>query len=124
MLIALGSSGPHSNGYSLVRKILEVSGCDPQTTELDGKPLADHLLAPTRIYVKSVLELIEKVDVHAIAHLTGGGFWENIPRVLPDNTQAVIDESSWQYRKCSTGCKRQVTLNAMKCIAPSTAASA
>ncbi|MDU7307002.1 MAG: phosphoribosylformylglycinamidine cyclo-ligase [Escherichia coli] len=83
--------------YSLVRKILEVSGCDPQTTELDGKPLADHLLAPTRIYVKSVLELIEKVDVHAIAHLTGGGFWENIPRVLPDNTQAVIDESSWQW---------------------------
>ena len=80
VLIALGSSGPHSNGYSLVRKILEVSGCDPQTTELDGKPLADHLLAPTRIYVKSVLELIEKVDVHAIAHLTGGGFWENIPR--------------------------------------------
>ncbi|MCR2307114.1 AIR synthase-related protein, partial [Salmonella enterica] len=60
-------------------------------------PLADHLLAPTRIYVKSVLELIEKVDVHAIAHLTGGGFWENIPRVLPDNTQAVIDESSWQW---------------------------
>ena len=97
VLIALGSSGPHSNGYSLVRKILEVSGCDPQTTELDGKPLADHLLAPTRIYVKSVLELIEKVDVHAIAHLTGGGFWENIPRVLPDNTQAVIDESSWQW---------------------------
>lgn len=94
VLIALGSSGPHSNGYSLVRKILEVSGCDPQTTELDGKPLADHLLAPTRIYVKSVLELIEKVDVHAIAHLTGGGFWENIPRVLPENTRAVIDESS------------------------------
>ena len=97
MVIALASSGPHSNGYSLVRKILEVSGCDPLTTELDGKPLADHLLAPTRIYVKNVLELIENVDVHAIAHLTGGGFWENIPRVLPDNTQAVIDESSWQW---------------------------
>ena len=97
VLIALGSSGPHSNGYSLVRKILEVSGCDPQTTQLAGKPLADHLLAPTRIYVKSVLELIDKVDVHAIAHLTGGGFWENIPRVLPENTQAVIDESSWQW---------------------------
>ena len=89
VLIALASSGPHSNGYSLVRKILEVSGCDPQTTELEGKPLADHLLAPTRIYVKNVLELIENVDVHAIAHLTGGGFW--------DNTQAVIDESSWQW---------------------------
>ncbi|WP_054179436.1 phosphoribosylformylglycinamidine cyclo-ligase [Trabulsiella odontotermitis] len=97
VLVALASSGPHSNGYSLVRKILEVSGSNPQTTQLDGKPLADHLLAPTRIYVKPVLELIEQVDVHAIAHLTGGGFWENIPRVLPDNTQAVIDESSWQW---------------------------
>lgn len=97
VLVALGSSGPHSNGYSLVRKIVEGSGCDPLTTQLDGQPLADHLLAPTRIYVKSVLKLIEQCDVHAIAHLTGGGFWENIPRVLPDNTQAVIDESSWQW---------------------------
>ncbi|EDV6173687.1 phosphoribosylformylglycinamidine cyclo-ligase, partial [Salmonella enterica subsp. enterica serovar Mbandaka] len=97
VLIALGSSGPHSNGYSLVRKIIDVSGCDPQTTLLEGKPLADHLLEPTRIYVKSVLELIENIDVHAIAHLTGGGFWENIPRVLPENTQAVINESSWQW---------------------------
>ena len=97
VLVALASSGPHSNGYSLVRKIIEVSGVDPQTTDLNGTPLADHLLAPTRIYVKSVLDLIANVEVHAIAHLTGGGFWENIPRVLPDNTQAVIDESSWQW---------------------------
>ncbi|EPG6268211.1 phosphoribosylformylglycinamidine cyclo-ligase [Klebsiella aerogenes] len=97
VLVALASSGPHSNGYSLVRKIIEVSGVDPQTTDLNGKPLADHLLAPTRIYVKSILNLIANVDVHAIAHLTGGGFWENIPRVLPDNTQAVIDESSWLW---------------------------
>ncbi|MBB1583791.1 phosphoribosylformylglycinamidine cyclo-ligase [Serratia sp. OS31] len=96
-LIALGASGPHSNGYSLVRKILEVSNTDPTTTVLEGKPLADHLLAPTKIYVKSVLELIEKIDVHAIAHLTGGGFWENIPRVLPKGMQAVIEESSWQW---------------------------
>ncbi|BDH44951.1 phosphoribosylformylglycinamidine cyclo-ligase [Salmonella enterica subsp. enterica serovar Choleraesuis] len=97
VLIALASSGPHSNGYSLVRKIIEVSGTNPATAELDGKPLADHLLAPTRIYVKSVLDLIAHHDVHAIAHLTGGGFWENIPRVLPEHTQAVIDESSWQW---------------------------
>lgn len=97
VLLALGSSGPHSNGYSLVRKILEVSQTDPATKQLDGKPLADHLLAPTRIYVKNILSLIEQVDVHAIAHLTGGGFWENIPRVLPENTRAVIDESSWQW---------------------------
>lgn len=96
-LIALASSGAHSNGYSLVRKIIEVSGVNPTTEQLDGKPLADHLLAPTKIYVKSVLDLISKIDVHAIAHITGGGFWENIPRVLPDNTQAVIDESSWQW---------------------------
>ncbi len=81
----------------LVRKILEVSNTDPLTEQLEGKPLADHLLEPTRIYVKNILSLIEQVDVHAIAHLTGGGFWENIPRVLPDNTQAVIDEKSWQW---------------------------
>ncbi len=97
VLIALGASGPHSNGYSLVRKILEVSHTDPLKEELDGKPLADHLLAPTKIYVKSILKLIEEHDIHAIAHLTGGGFWENIPRVLPEGTQAVINESSWQW---------------------------
>ncbi|QIQ21497.1 phosphoribosylformylglycinamidine cyclo-ligase [Zophobihabitans entericus] len=96
-LIALAASGPHSNGYSLVRKILEVSKTDPAKEMLAGKPLAEHLLAPTKIYVKSILNLIENVEVHAIAHITGGGFWENIPRVLPDNTQAVIDESSWQW---------------------------
>ncbi len=97
-LIALGSSGPHSNGYSLIRKVIDVAGVNPATEQLAGKALGDQLLAPTRIYVKSVLELIEKVDVHAIAHLTGGGFWENIPRVLPDNTKAVIDEKSWEWQ--------------------------
>ena len=97
-LIALGSSGPHSNGYSLIRKVIDVAGVNPATEQLAGKALGDQLLAPTRIYVKSVLELIEKVDVHAIAHLTGGGFWENIPRVLPKKTKAVIDESSWEWQ--------------------------
>ncbi len=96
-LIALGSSGPHSNGYSLIRKIIELAGISPAETLLDGKPLADHLLAPTKIYVKSILQLIKHVDVHAIAHLTGGGFWENIPRVLPDHVRAVINENSWQW---------------------------
>lgn len=95
-LIALGSSGPHSNGYSLIRKVLEVSGANPADL-LEDKPLSEHLLAPTKIYVKSILQLIKQTEVHAIAHLTGGGFWENIPRVLPDNTKAVIDESSWQW---------------------------
>ena len=97
-LIALASSGAHSNGYSLVRKIIEVSGVNPAVEQLDGKSLADHLLAPTKIYVKSVLDLIAQIkDVHAIAHITGGGFWENIPRVLPDNTQVIINEASWQW---------------------------
>ena len=95
-LIALGSSGPHSNGYSLVRKILEVSGSDA-SQEFDGKPLSEHLLEPTRIYVKSVLHLLQSIQVNAITHITGGGFWENIPRVLPQGTKAVIDESSWQW---------------------------
>ena len=95
-LIALGSSGAHSNGYSLIRKVLEVSGANPADL-LEGKSLSEHLLAPTKIYVKSILQLIKQTEVHAIAHLTGGGFWENIPRVLPDNTKAVIDESSWQW---------------------------
>ncbi|CDL87722.1 phosphoribosylformylglycinamidine cyclo-ligase [Xenorhabdus cabanillasii] len=96
-LIALSSSGPHSNGYSLIRKILEVSQTNPETTKLDDKPLADHLIAPTRIYVKPLLELIENVEIHAISHLTGGGFWENIPRVLPENMQARIEGTSWQW---------------------------
>nr|WP_243891684.1 phosphoribosylformylglycinamidine cyclo-ligase [Shewanella algae] len=95
-LIALGSSGPHSNGYSLIRKVLEVSQADPQQ-DLDGKPLIDHLLEPTRIYVKPLLELLEKHPVHAMVHITGGGFWENIPRVLPEGAKAVIQGESWQW---------------------------
>ncbi|WP_026959462.1 MULTISPECIES: phosphoribosylformylglycinamidine cyclo-ligase [Aliagarivorans] len=95
-LIALASSGPHSNGYSLVRKILEVSGADPQQAFGDST-LGETLLTPTKIYVKSVLELIKQCDVHALSHITGGGFWENIPRVLPEGAKAVVDESSWQW---------------------------
>lgn len=95
-LIALGSSGPHSNGYSLIRKVLEVNNTD--TNELlAGKPIAEHLLAPTNIYVKSVLALLNDVDVHALSHITGGGFWENIPRVLPNDAQAVIKGDSWEW---------------------------
>jgi phosphoribosylformylglycinamidine cyclo-ligase len=95
-LIALGASGPHSNGFSLIRKVLEVNSTD--TNELlEGKKIADHLLEPTKIYVKSVLELLKNVDVHALSHITGGGFWENIPRVLPETAQAVIKGDSWQW---------------------------
>ena len=95
-LIALGSSGPHSNGYSLIRKVLEVSGADLDDA-LDDGTLKSHLLEPTRIYVKSVLALLEKVQVRAISHITGGGFWENIPRVLPDTAKVVVEENSWQW---------------------------
>lgn len=95
VLVGLESSGPHSNGYSLIRKILERSGADPATTHIGARTLADALMAPTRIYVKSLLALIESVPVHALAHITGGGLLENIPRVLPEFSQASIDTSSW-----------------------------
>ena len=95
-LIAVGSSGPHSNGYSLVRKILEVSGAD-KNEQLEGRSIGEHLLEPTKIYIKSALKMIEKHDIHAISHITGGGFWENIPRVLPEGTKAVVDGNSWEW---------------------------
>lgn len=96
-LIALPSSGPHSNGYSLIRKIIEVAGINIHDTQLDGKPLSELLMAPTRIYVKALLQLIKQTGaVKAMAHITGGGLLENIPRVLPDGAQAVIDLKSWQ----------------------------
>ena len=94
-LIGLASSGPHSNGYSLIRKIIEVSD-SKLTDDLDGRPLAEWLLAPTHIYVKPLLSLFSKIKVHALAHITGGGLTENLPRVLPENTRAVIDTGSWQ----------------------------
>ena len=96
ILIALGSSGPHSNGYSLIRKIIEVANVDVHA-DLQGKPVLEHLLEPTRIYVKSILSLLEKYKVNAISHITGGGFWENIPRVLPDDVTAQINATSWQW---------------------------
>ncbi|MCW9013331.1 MAG: phosphoribosylformylglycinamidine cyclo-ligase [Gammaproteobacteria bacterium] len=95
VLIGLASSGPHSNGYSLIRKVIEVSGAD-LGEDCDGQPLGEALLAPTRIYVKNVRQLLEQVDIHAMSHITGGGLLENIPRVMPENTRAQIDASSWQ----------------------------
>ena len=93
-LIALASSGPHSNGYSLIRKIIEVSGAD-LGQDCDGVSLGDALLAPTQIYVSALKDILSAYNIHALAHITGGGLLENIPRVLPDNTRAVIDSSSW-----------------------------
>lgn len=95
-LIALPSSGPHSNGYSLIRKIIERSNAD-LTATFDDKTLGDILIEPTRIYVKAVLELIRQMPVHAIAHITGGGLTENIPRVLPEGTNAQINTDSWAW---------------------------
>ena len=94
VLLGLASSGPHSNGYSLIRKIIEVSNADLQE-DCGGQPLVDALMAPTKIYVKSVLELMRSVEIHAISHITGGGLLENIPRVMPNNTLAKVDTSSW-----------------------------
>lgn len=99
VVIGLASSGIHSNGYSLARKVLEVSGADPLKDELDGKPLADALLEPTRIYVKPLLELLKTVPVHALAHITGGGLLENIPRVIPEGLGVELKADAWQRPK-------------------------
>lgn len=91
VILGMASSGPHSNGYSLIRKIIEVSKAD-LGSDFNGQTLGEALLAPTRIYVKPLLALIKKIDVHAMAHITGGGLLENIPRVLPENTNATLKE--------------------------------
>ena len=94
-LIGLASSGPHSNGYSLIRKILSVSGAD-LSEECGDTTLINALLEPTRIYVKNLLEVSKTVPLHALSHITGGGLLENIPRVLPENTAALINVNSWE----------------------------
>ncbi|MFW6020532.1 MAG: phosphoribosylformylglycinamidine cyclo-ligase [Guyparkeria sp.] len=93
-LIALPASGPHANGYSLIRKIIERAR--PDWNSAEGKQLLDQLLAPTRIYARAVAALAEQVDIHAMSHITGGGLTENLPRVFPDELAATIDWSSWQ----------------------------
>jgi phosphoribosylformylglycinamidine cyclo-ligase len=94
-IIGLASSGAHSNGYSLIRKLVDVAGAT-SATMLDGRSLFDRLLAPTRIYVKPLLALLAAMPVHALAHITGGGLSENIPRVLPAGLEAVLERRSWQ----------------------------
>lgn len=94
-LIGLASSGAHSNGYSLIRKIIEVSQADLQSP-LGDSTLAQALMAPTRIYVKPLLSLIKQCQLNSLCHITGGGLLENLPRVLPENAKAVIDCNSWQ----------------------------
>lgn len=95
IVIGLPSSGPHSNGYSLIRKVLEISGENPNRP-LGNTTLGKALMEPTRIYVKPLLELMKTQPVHALSHITGGGFWENLPRVLPDNLAVRLDAGRWQ----------------------------
>ena len=98
VVIALPSTGIHSNGFSLCRKVFDIDNNNPELyiprENLSGKSIAESLLVPTRIYVKAVLALLEKVDVKGISHITGGGFYENIPRAIPDGLCAVIDKSA------------------------------
>ena len=98
VVIALASSGVHSNGFSLVRKVFDIDNNNPALYEsceaLGGKTIAETLLTPTRIYVKSILALLEKVDVKGISHITGGGFYENIPRSIPKGLTAKIEKSA------------------------------
>lgn len=96
VVIALPSSGVHSNGFSLVRKVFDVENADIKTPleALGGKSVGETLLTPTRIYVKPVLALLEKIEVKGISHITGGGFYENIPRSIPDGLGAKIDKSA------------------------------
>jgi len=94
ILIGLASSGPHSNGYSLIRKVLELSGADLAMT-FDGATLGERLLQPTRIYIKPLLALMEKIRPHTLSHITGGGLLENLPRVLPQGSCARIKPQSW-----------------------------
>ncbi len=91
VIIGIASDGPHSNGYSLIRRVLDIA----ENPNIDGEPADQLVMAPTRIYVKPVLALMQKVTIKGMAHITGGGLTENIPRVLPDGLSAVIDTSSW-----------------------------
>lgn len=91
-VIGLASSGPHSNGYSLIRKVLEIA----ENHDVNGTPAESLLLAPTKIYVRSILALLDAVEVKGLAHITGGGLSENIPRILADDQHAEIDVNSWQ----------------------------
>ncbi len=95
-LIGIASSGPHSNGYSLIRKILERAG-EPLDLDLEGATLGEALLAPTRIYCRSLQPLIPALEIHALAHITGGGLTDNLPRVLPAGTMAEVDLASWTW---------------------------
>jgi phosphoribosylformylglycinamidine cyclo-ligase len=106
VVLGLPSSGPHSNGFSMIRKILQVAGAD-LNAPLDGVTLIDRLMAPTRIYVKPLLRLIAELPVHGLSHITGGGLVENIPRVLPDGLEVVLERRSWRRETVFDWLQRQ-----------------
>ncbi|MEP6884997.1 MAG: phosphoribosylformylglycinamidine cyclo-ligase [Gammaproteobacteria bacterium] len=95
VVLGLPSSGPHSNGFSLIRKILQLSRVDIKSS-LDGVSIVDRLMTPTRIYVKPLLRLIAELPVHGLSHITGGGLVENIPRVLPDGLEVILKRDAWR----------------------------
>jgi phosphoribosylformylglycinamidine cyclo-ligase len=95
IVLGLPSSGPHSNGFSMIRKILQVSGADLET-DLDGLALGERLMAPTRIYVKPLLKLVGALPVHGLSHITGGGLVDNIPRVIPDGLEVILERGAWR----------------------------
>ena len=120
VVLALPSSGPHSNGYSLIRKIIARAHAKLDD-DLDGQPLGDWLMEPTRIYVKPLLELLKAVPVHALAHITGGGITENLPRVLRPGCRAQIDLDAWklptvfQWLKLEGGVEEAEMLRTFNC---------
>jgi phosphoribosylformylglycinamidine cyclo-ligase len=95
LVLGLPSSGPHSNGFSLIRKILQISGADHKV-DLDGISLIERLMTPTRIYVKPLLKLMGELSLHGLSHITGGGLVDNIPRVLPEGLEVVLERSAWR----------------------------
>jgi phosphoribosylformylglycinamidine cyclo-ligase len=95
VVIGIASSGAHSNGYSLIRKIIERAGAKP-TEDIGGRSLREVVMTPTQIYVKQLLNVMAQHPIKGLAHITGGGLVDNVPRVLPDNTQAVLQRDSWQ----------------------------
>lgn len=109
-LIGIASSGLHSNGYSLVRHVLKTRGI-ALTAEINGRPLADRLMTPTRIYARPVRALIAELEIRSLCHVTGGGLVENLPRVLPNETEARIDARSWEWPEIFSWLQREGSID-------------
>lgn len=117
-LIGLASSGPHSNGYSLIRKVIEVSGAalDQPFSDNDTTSLGEALLEPTTIYVKPLLQALKQYNIRALAHITGGGLTENLPRVMPNNCKATIDLNSWERPEIFNWLQREGNIEAQEML--------